>query len=116
MNSFFIIAIVITIIVVGYFVFVQEKKENFYIPNFIQVFPRCGDSPLTVSFVPIYINESMNFIIDYGDDTKHISNSLNDVYGVEYTYKNPGTYNGSIVFRTDKNEPIREQQFTITVK
>jgi hypothetical protein len=116
MNTLFIIVVILSILIVGYFVLVKEKKEDFSLPNFIQVFPECGDAPLNVSFVPIYINESMNFTIDFGDNSKHISNSLDDVYGVYHIYKNAGIYNGSIIFKTSKNDPIKQQNFTINVK
>lgn len=115
MNKSFIIFVILAILVVSYFIFIMKQKEEFSLPNFIQFLPEYGNAPLTVSFVPIYINEGMKFMIDFGDNSKHISNSLIDNYGIEHTYKTAGTYNGCVTFQTEKNETIKKQPFVIYV-
>jgi hypothetical protein len=117
MNKILLISIVIVILLIGFMMVKKDnKKENFSLPNFIQILPRYGNAPLLVSFVPIYVNEKFNYVIDFGDGKTKTSDASFDIYGFMHQYQNPGIYNGCIILMDSKNQPIRKQKFTINVK
>lgn len=113
-----IIAIFVVIIIIGIIIYqnrkIKEKTNNYepFTQNYVQVFPKSGSAPLYVDFVPVYINEFIPFVVQFGDGDSYVCATN---HGFAHTYKKAGIYNGKIIFSSKKTS-IPQQTFTIIVK
>lgn len=112
---FVILFVIIVVLIIAVMTFCSNtpnnKTENFT-PWFVQVYPKIGEVPLSVDFVPIYENEYTPFVIDFGDGSSY--NGMSTA-GHTHTYMKRGTYNGVITFMPTNSTQIEPQQFRINV-
>ncbi len=83
-----------------------DTREHFT-PNFVQIFPKSGTIPHTVTFAPTYVDNFSKITVDFGDGKWYFGQNSN-IFAHEYN--TIGTFNGKISFE-DTNIP--PQLFTI---
>ena len=88
----------------------RNKKENFTLPNFIQILIASDTAPTTASFTPIYIDQDYPFTIDFGDGTPSVHITDNNIH--EHKYRNAGVNHGVISF----DNSCVKQKFQIILK
>lgn len=90
---------------------INRKIENFT-SNFTQIYPRSGAGPLIVTFAPIHINDFSPFMVDFGDTTSYIGQTV-DVFA--HTYNDIGVYDGTITYGLPNIPTKTIQKFQIIV-
>jgi hypothetical protein len=107
------LAVFIVLVIVAIMAFYVCRSIEPFTPEYTQIYPLTGNAPLTVAFVPVYVNYFIPFQVSFGDGDTYTGTSSAPF---AHTYMMSGVYAGEIIYDSVRlHNPIR-RTFRVTVK